>query len=153
MLDDHYTTEASIWIVIIPMLVSVYVASLLFIAVLVNLLDGFVFSHLLSISRDIFIYGSIFVAFLFSSFCISISAYIAIPVYKNILMIVVFFIPIIWPKLISLFLFGIENTSYELTGVTTELVLFISGSILGGFLAYKLAMRYELLLRIKLGTV
>ncbi|MFV2060021.1 MAG: hypothetical protein ACC653_05005 [Gammaproteobacteria bacterium] len=143
MLDDHYTTEASIWIVIMPMLVSVYVASLLIVAVLVNVVDELVFVHSSSLTREIYIYGSIFFAFMFSSFSISISTYIAVPVYKNILMVIVFFVPIIWPKLISLYLFGIENTNYELKGINIELVLFVSGSILGGFIAYNTAMKFR----------
>ncbi len=141
MLDDRYTTEVSIWVVILPMLISVYVASLLIVSVLVNVIDDFTFNHILSTGRNIYIYCSIFFAFLISSFCISISTFIAVPVYKNILMVIVFFIPIIWPKLISFYLFGIENTNYDYTGINIELVLFISGSIFGGFLAYKLAMK------------
>jgi len=144
MLDDHYTTETSIWIVIIPMLISVYIASLLSVAVFANVIDGYVFDHSSTTIREIYINCSIFLGFLFASFCISFSTYIAIPVYKKIFMVVVFFIPIIWPNIISLFLFGIENSEYNFNGVTAELILFISGSILGGFISYNLALKVEI---------
>jgi len=138
MLDDRYTTVTSIWIVIIPMLISIYIASLLSVAVFVNVIDEFAFEHISSGLREYYIYCSIFIAFMFSSFCISISTYIAIPVYKKIFMVIVFFVPIIWPNLISLFLFGIENSDYKFTGINPELILFIAGSIIGGFIAYNL---------------
>jgi len=143
MLDDHYTTETSIWIVMIPMLVSVYIASLLIVAVFVNVIDDIGFVHISSFSREIYINCSIFIAFMFSSFCISISTYIAIPAYKKLFMVIVFFIPIIWPNLISLFLFGIENRDYENVGISSELILFISGSIFGGYIAYYFAAKFD----------
>lgn len=142
MLDDRYTTVTSIWIVIIPMLVSVYIASLLSVAVFVNVIDEYVFEHFSSNFREVYIYCSVFTAFMVSSFCISISTYIAVPAYKKILMVIVFFVPIIWPNLISLYLFGIENSEYQFTGINTELTLFICGSILGGFVAYKLVSKF-----------
>ena len=144
MLDDRYATMTSIWIVITPMLISIYIASLLIVAVFVNVIDDIVFEHASSNSREFYIYCAIFIAFMFSSFCISISCYIAIPIYKKIFMVIVFFIPIIWPNIISLFLFGIENTNYKFEGINTELILFISGSILGGFFAYNLATKIDL---------
>ncbi len=143
MLDEHNTTITSVWLVVLPMLISVYIASLLITAVFVNVIDGFIFEHIVSNLRNIFVYGSIFVGFFVASFCISISTYIAIPVYKKIFMVVVFFIPIIWPKIILLFLFAIENTDYKITGVDIELVLFIIGSVLGGFSAYLTVSKFE----------
>ncbi len=144
MLDERDTTTTSVWVVMIPMLVAVYIASLLMMAVFANVIDGFIFEHVVSDFRNIFICCSIFIGFFIASFCISISTYIAIPVYKKTLMVVVFFVPIIWPKIISLFLFAIENTNYKITGVDIELVLFISGSVLGGFSAYSMANKFEL---------
>lgn len=143
MLDDRYTTVTSIWVIIIPMLISIYIASLLSVAVFINVIDGIIFEHVSNFSREFYINFAIFMAFVFSSFCISISTYIAIPVYKKIFMVIVFFIPIMWPNLISLFLFGIENTSFDYDGISSELVLFISGSILGGFAAFKLTTVFE----------
>ncbi len=143
MLDDRFATVTSVWIVIIPMLVSIYIASLLIVAVFVNVIDNMAFAHVASSSRELYIYCAIFTAFMFSSFCVSVSTYIAIPVYKKIFMVIVFFIPIVWPNIILLFLFGIKNTSYKISGIDTELILFISGSILGGFIAYKLVSKIE----------
>lgn len=125
------------------MLISVYIASLLTIAVFANAIDGFLFAHDSSNIRTTFIYGSIFIGFFVASFCISIAAYIAIPVYKKIFMVVVFFIPIIWPNIISLFLFGIENAQYIISKIDIELVVFVVGSILGGFIAYNVADNIE----------
>jgi hypothetical protein len=143
MLDDHYATQTSVWIVILPMLISVYIASLLVVAVLVNLIDNVLFEHKISEIRTLFIYGSIFVGFLVASFSISISTYIAIPLYKKLFMAIVFFIPILWPRIISLFLMGVENYDFVFDGVNTELVVFISGSIIGGFTAYTLANKFK----------
>ncbi len=149
MLDDRFATVTSIWIVIVPMLVSIYIASLLIVAVFVNAIDDFAFGHMASSARELYLYCSLFTAFMFSSFCVSLSTYIAIPVYKKIFMVIVFFIPIIWPKIILLFLFGIENTSYTISGIDAELILFISGSIMGGFIAYKLVSKIEVSLTLK----